>query len=155
MWIIYIVQYVNEINANIHVNNVWNVYSQIIDTCMFSHQAAMLLAWNLVKWLFPLWVSSYVCTVPVAASCSFLPLVASPSLICTFWSPFLLFRLIDLGKCYLSVVGATKNKVYLCLAYILHILFALFDPSGAVSPHRQIYTCHPRHQRGLWTRQVP
>ena len=33
-----------------------------------SDQATLPLAWNLIKWLFLLWVFIYVCTIPVAVS---------------------------------------------------------------------------------------
>ena len=56
---------------------------------------------------------------PVAVSCSFLLLVTPSSLICTFSPSFSLCRLIALGQCYLFVIGATKNKVYLILSCLI------------------------------------
>ena len=45
----------------------------MIDMYMYIHiyvsdQATLPLAWNLIKWLFLLWVFIYVCTIPVAVS---------------------------------------------------------------------------------------
>ena len=80
----------------------YGAFSHVIDICIciliyVSGQATLPLAWNLIKWLFLLWVFMYVCTFSVAGSCSFLLLITPSSLICIFSPPFSLCRLIALG----------------------------------------------------------
>ena len=54
----------------------YGAFSHVIDICIcilisVSGQAILSLAWNLIKWLFLLWVFIYVCTILIAVSCSF------------------------------------------------------------------------------------
>ena len=94
----------------------WHMYMYI--HIYVSDQATLPLAWNLIKWLFLLWVFIYVCTIPVAVSYSFLLSITPSSLICTFSPPFSL--------CCLMLFVCTWG-IILCNAFE-NILLKLLPP---------------------------
>ena len=125
MWVLYHVLYVKDINAIIPANNYFMVRFHMWLTHVYVYQYLFPArqpcpaAGNLIKWLFLLWVFMYICTILGAVTYSFLLLITPSSLICIFSPPFSLCRPIASGLCYLFVVGATKNKVYLISSYLI------------------------------------